>query len=193
MSWLLTTERELLEQLLGEEYSQRLVEEDQAAFDAVKRLDRAAGELLSAAADLLASTLQLVTPQTLVGIEAHLTTATRITDLNPIPESWLLTRATDNITSEIQRAQKFIGALIDSENQLFSRYELSILDSVDQQMLARYRTDHQSRIRRLFGAYKNDRNLLRSLRLTPGQDEPGRRTCRCATGVGHSHARKGVV
>ncbi len=129
-----TPERELLQRLLGNEYSQRLVKGDQSAFDAVERLDRATSELLSVSADL-ASIFQVEAPQTLTGIEAHVTTAASIANLNPIPESWLLPGAIDNVISEIQRAQNFMGALIDSENQLFSKFEQSILDLVDQQML----------------------------------------------------------
>ena len=163
------SERQTFEELLGENYSSRLVKPGLATFDLVERLGATLDDLQSATSDL-AGLLRLDTPDTLTGIQEQVRTAATIADLNPVPESWLSPGGTEAAAAQVDHARDFIDDLSRLEERLFSKFEESILDSVDQQMLARYRTDYQNGLSRflsgIMGSYKGDRRLLRSLSVS---------------------------
>ena len=69
------------------------------------------------------------------------------------------------IQEPLNVAKAALADLESAEATLFSKYERDILAVVDQPMLARYRTDHHSSIKRLFlGSFRQDQRILRSFR-----------------------------
>ena len=153
--------------LLGSDYSSRVVEPGLPALDALERLAGAIRKLMDAVA-ALSQTLTLPTPHILSAIQEQVETAETIVRLNPVPQMWVQPGGAEQAASRAASAGLLAAELHDMETDLFAIFEESILESVDQQMLIRYRTDHQGRVRRIFsGAYKRDRRLLRSYSLNP--------------------------
>ncbi len=162
------SERNLLAWLLGGDYSSRLVERELAAFDCLERLRGSLYEALSAAA-ALAKTLGLDAPDSLSEIQRQIELADAIARTAPIPQSWLAPRATEALSTDVADARQTAEALDAAEAKLFADYDEEIVGAVDRRMLNRYRVDHRSRFKRIFSrAYREDRDLLRSLRREPG-------------------------
>ncbi len=94
---------------------------------------------------------------------AHQTSA-----IAPVPASWI-TGDTD-IGAMIDKAKEQASALIAAEKALTAKYDLQIINEVDREMLARYRTDHQSVVRRLLsGQFRKDQKVLQGHRVTPAK------------------------
>ena len=162
-------ERQLLEQLLGAGYSALLMRPELATFNALELLKAALDDLRNAANDL-AAFMQAESPATLSEIAERIATAHRAAELSPVPERLLASGAMERVKAVVDDARYRAGELTEREHELFSDFEESLLDSVDQNMLVRYRTEHQSGLRRFFsGSYKRDRNLLRGMKVKPGK------------------------
>ena len=163
------SEKDAVERLLGSNYSRLLVEPGLPALDAIVRLDGAIRQLMKVVA-ALSQTLTIPIPYTLSSIQRQIETAETIVHLNPVPQTWLEPGGTERATSLMASAASLAAELHDMEADLFAVFDESILESVDQQMLVRYRTDHQARMRRIFsGTYKRDSKLLKSHSLSPAR------------------------
>ena len=163
-------ERLLIERLLGKDYRSRLVASSPSIFDSVHRLSVAVNNLLNATSEI-SEILQSDIPITLAGIGARIRVAYEVATLSPFPDLWLSPRDSERIIFKLDKACDLIKNLKASEDSLLSEFEESILDSVDEGMLLRYRTDHQGglfgRLARLTSRdYRKDRNLLRGLKKT---------------------------
>jgi hypothetical protein len=90
-----------------------------------------------------------------------------------VPERWVEPKGTDAVTDALDRARKTAKDLEEQEKALFSEFEPGILDTVNHDMLIRYRTDYQNRLRRLVNSkYRSDRKAIQALRLSSGKKMP---------------------
>ena len=70
-----------------------------------------------------------------------------------------------NNRGSLSRARITLTELEAAEEALMAKYDPGILNVVDQSMLTRYRTDHQSTLKRLLpGSFRRDQDKLRSFR-----------------------------
>ena len=107
---------------------------------------------------------------TLGQIDAAASLAGRILDLDPVPEGWLTAPTIDDAERKSKAAHALLEDLLEQEGRLHERYSDALVDLVDQDMLVRYRTDHQSFWKRLVGgAYRSDQRVLRGQMKTPGK------------------------
>ena len=163
-------ERKLLESVLGADVGKRLTESDQSIFASVQDLYRKM-DALQGSLSLLSKSLSLEPAVNVAGLRSQIEMAMEVATLSPVPDSWIAPGGAAHIATEVRGARDFIRGLSESETDLFSSFEEGILDAVDQSMVARYRVSHQGSIGRvfsgMFGSYKRDRNLLRSLSLAP--------------------------
>ena len=98
---------------------------------------------------------------------AQLNIVETIADVAPIPELWVETRGVENVTDALARGVTASDNVLKAEEALMNDYEPGLLDLVDNSMLVRYRTDHQSGFRRFFSSkYRADRNALAAFRKT---------------------------
>ena len=104
---------------------------------------------------------------TLGHLEQASALATRILHLEPVPEQWLTFPAIAELERETAEARKTLERLVDNEAQLNEKFSSTLVELVDEQMLVRYRTDHQSFLRRFRGAYRSDQRTLRGQLRTP--------------------------
>ncbi len=170
-------EAQLLRKLLGRDYSALLARPGLGAFREMESLNASIGELRSAASEF-AAFMNLDAPATLAEIAELTATAYKAAELNPVPEPLLAPGAQQRVRIAVDDARRLANDLTEKERILFSMFEEAMLESVDLRMVTRYRTDHQSGVRRLFsGSYKRDRNLLRGAKVSAGklsfEDERG--------------------
>ena len=167
---LLPTERRLLESLVGTDFGKRLTEPGLPVFGLAERLGNTI-DTLNQLFSQLAESLNLKPADNVAGIRSQIETAAKIANLVPVPDSWIVPGVAHHVATEVGDARDFTTGLIESESDLFSNFEETVLDVVDQPMLARYRINHLGSIGRvfsgMFGSYKQDRNLLRSLSVAP--------------------------
>ncbi|MEO6043109.1 MAG: DUF4011 domain-containing protein [Tepidiformaceae bacterium] len=118
----------------------------------------------------LATALSKDHPSTRAQAEPIFELAQEILQLAPIPAGWVEPGAAAwRISMVVAEAQKDLANLRDTESQLFMRWDETLLSSVSPEMLARYRTDHQSWFSRTVRkAFKADERALRACLKTPG-------------------------
>ena len=101
-------------------------------------------------------------------IQQHADLANQINAIAPIPAPWVAGDA--DVYSTIEKARQQADALAAAEQAVAAEYDLQIVDEVDREMLARYRTDHQNGIKRLFfGQFRKDQKVLQAHRITPAK------------------------
>ena len=95
--------------------------------------------------------------------------STAIEGMHPVPDTWLTTAGRNEATREIQEAKENAARLEKVESHILSEFQSAALEAIDDSMIRRFRTDHQSKIKRIFGgSYRADRRTVRSLRRAAG-------------------------
>ena len=143
-------------------------------------LGRDPGELLgqtselAAALDLLAASTKTVAaplaePQlhTLGQLDQAAALTARILTLEPVPEHWLTIPAIDELERESGHARALLEQLRSDEERLAEDFSDALVELVDEEMLIRYRTDHQNFLRRFGGAYRHDQRTVRGQLKNP--------------------------
>ncbi|MDE2893754.1 MAG: DUF3320 domain-containing protein [Chloroflexota bacterium] len=130
-------------------------------------------EALGALSHKAAATAQLLgqePPRTLAEIDRATELATRIGALDPVPQSWLAEAAVESLLRSSAEAASLAEELTQAEARLNERFSDGLAALVDEDMLIRYRTDHQSFWHRLFsGSYRQDQRLLAGQLRTPAK------------------------
>ena len=123
---------------------------------------------LAAALDLLAASTEafaaaLAGPQfhTLDQLDQRSALAARILTLEPAPEHWLTVPAIDELERESRDARALLEQLRSDEERLAEDFSDALVELVDEEMLIRYRTDHQNFLRRFWRAYRDDQRTVR--------------------------------
>ena len=114
---------------------------------------------LAAALDLLAASIE-VFAAALAGPQFHTwdqlnqasALAARILTLEPAPEHWLTVPAIDELERESRDARALLEQLRSDEERLAEDFSNALVELVDEEMLIRYRTDHQNFLRRFWRA-----------------------------------------
>ena len=163
-------DQKLIERLLGTDIGKQLTGPSLSVFASVQHLCKMI-TALQESIPLLGESLNLKPAESDAGLRAQIEAAIDMANLSPVPDSWIVPGDATHIAAEVRGAHDFIAGLVQSESDLFSNFEEGILDVVDQSMTSRYRINHQGNIGRafsgMFGSYKRDRNLLRSLSFAP--------------------------
>ena len=117
---------------------------------------------LSARAGAIAEPLAEQELRTLGRIDRAADLTTRILALDPVPEHWLAPAVIDELEQESADARSLLEQLRCDEDALGADFSDGLVDLVDEEMLVRYRTDHQSFWHRLLGGpYRSDQRVLR--------------------------------
>lgn len=130
---------------------------------------RGRAELAAATLAVLSNMLGMASPESRAEARSGLELAARIRTLAPIPPGWLDPGAADwRIPQAVAEARKTLADLREVEVPLLAVWEETLLLCATQEMLARYRTDHQSWVARTFGkAFKADQRVLRACLKSP--------------------------
>ena len=127
--------------------------------DAVNSLHEKAGAI--------AEPLAEAALRTLGQIDQALDLTPRILRLERVPEQWLSEAVIDELESNSENARSLLGELVRGEELLGKDFSETLIELVDEEMLVRYRTDHQSFWRHLGGSYRQDQRTLRGQLLVP--------------------------
>jgi very-short-patch-repair endonuclease len=84
-----------------------------------------------------------------------------------VPEGWLTARGVECARESLHRAQEESEAVRQAEANLLDQYDESILDIASQEMLVRFRTDHQRFFRALTKTYRVDIRTVRGCLRRP--------------------------
>jgi very-short-patch-repair endonuclease/DNA polymerase III delta prime subunit len=168
-SKLSAAEQEAIEAAAGKGWGRLLGADPEECFSAADTIAQAVKELMDAAR----STSELLgqEPQATLGeVERSLSLAKRILALEPVPERWLIASEAEALERQSANARALLDELTQAEERLHERYSDSLTNLVNEDMLIRYRTDHQSLWRRMLsGTFRRDQRVLRGQLKTPAQ------------------------
>ena len=158
------TEIGALRQAIGAEWSGRLMPDPARLLETARQVQADASEAVAALNDLASrlgtdsQTASLAESLRLIDFAHQLIAA------SPESESWTDPIHLKKIGQLVRTAQEAHVALDSAEKEFFGSFDLELVDAVDRETLVRFRSDHQSGVRRLlFGrsAYQSDIRLLR--------------------------------
>ena len=84
-----------------------------------------------------------------------------ILDLEPVPTHWLTVPATEELEHESEDVRASLEQLVGDEDRLGKDFSDGLVERVDEEMLIRYRTDHQSFLRHIRRTYRRDQRTVR--------------------------------
>ncbi|MFH1023654.1 MAG: DUF3320 domain-containing protein [Planctomycetota bacterium] len=99
--------------------------------------------------------------------ESAVSVATRLLRIGKVPVTWNSLEATTGICSVVTAAHKLRDELVAMRRTLGSLFGPEIVECVDDKMLVRFRTDHQSFWRWLRPAYRHDYRMIRGCLKQP--------------------------
>lgn len=159
-------EERTLRRLLGEQWGKQIVQGRQT--DSFRQVNAALVRLTSVGEEV-SNFLELKSPENWVTVLSLLELVATVARVSPVPDKWVEPQEAQAVITILERARKAEEELDEGETQLFSECEPGVVDVVDHDMVVRYRTDHQSRLRRLFGSkYRSDWRAIQAFRHRPG-------------------------
>jgi very-short-patch-repair endonuclease len=162
-------ERRTLAGVLGDGWPARIIQNWQATSRAIEDT-KAAVHVLQTVAAVTAEFVGVSIPQSWPEAATLASLVGTISSLGPVPSEWVQSGGPDRVVEFIDRTEEVAQQLDEAEAKVLSEFEPGILEVVDRQTLARYRTDHQSWLRRLVSPeYRSDRRALRSFRRVPAK------------------------
>ena len=159
-------EREAIEAVAGVGWQTALGGDPKELLEQASEL-AAALDLLAASAEALAAPLAEQQLRTLDQLDQALALTARILTLDPAPEHWLTVPAIDELERESGDARVLLEQLRSDEERLAKDFSDALVELVDEEMLIRYRTDHQNFLRRFLGAYRDDQRTVRGQLKNP--------------------------
>lgn len=155
-----------LNAVVGSGWRTRIGQDPVALSDAVDSLSDVLDELLAAMREV-AETLAKPSPRTLGNVNEVCSLTSRILRLDPVPVHWFTHPSHNQLKRSLEEARSLLNHLDQAETQFRVCFSDRLVDLVDEEMLVRYRTDHQSAWRRLGKAYRQDQRIIRGQLIDP--------------------------
>ena len=159
-------EREAIEAVAGVGWQTALGRDPKELLEQASEL-AAALDLLAASTEALAAPLAEQQLHTLDQLDQALALTARILTLEPAPEHWLTVQTIDELECESGDARALLDKLRSDEERLAKDFSDAFVELVDEEMLIRYRTDHQNFLSRFWGAYRDDQRTVRGQLKNP--------------------------
>ena len=159
-------EREAIEELAGVGWRTALCKDPSEFLEKANELE-AALDLLKANAEAIGAALADSQLRTLGQLGQASALTASILDLEPIPEHWLTVPATEELERESEDARALLEQLVGDEDRLGEDFSDGLVERADEEMLIRYRTDHQSFLRHIRGTYRRDQRTVRGQLKSP--------------------------
>ena len=159
-------ERKAIEELAGVGWQIALGQDPRELLEKANELE-AALDLLKAAAEAIGAALADSQLRTLGQLDQASALTASILDLEPIPEHWLMVPSTEELERESEDARALLEQLVSDEDRLGEDFSDGLVERVDEEMLIRYRTDHQSFLRHIRGTYRRDQRTVRGQLKSP--------------------------
>lgn len=163
------SERDAIAGTAGPDWNIAIGRDPAGLSERVNGLSTALDRLIDCAAALSEALGEPPVP-TLARIETAAVQGARVLALDPIPEHWLELRRLNEVESRCADWRSLADGLSRDEARLGEDFSDDLTSLVDEQMLIRYRTDHQSTGRRALGMrYRRDRRILHGQLREPRQ------------------------
>ena len=159
-------EREAIEELAGVGWRTALGKNPSELLEKANELE-AALDLLKASAEAIGAALADSQLRTLGQLDQASALTASILDLEPIPAHWLTVPSTEELERESEDARALLEQLVADEDRLGEDFSDGLVERVDEEMLIRYRTDHQSFLRHIRGTYRRDQRTVRGQLKSP--------------------------
>ena len=153
-------EREAIEGVAGMGWSIALGRDPGTLLEQVSELAEAL-DLLMTGAKAIAEPLADSQLHTLAQLSQAAALAVRILALEPVPQHWLTIPVIDELERELGDARSLLEQLRGIEGRLAESFDDALVERVDEEMLVRYRTDHQTLLGRFRRAYWHDQRTVR--------------------------------
>ena len=154
------SERDAIAGTAGPDWKIALGIDPAGLSERVNGLATALDHLIDCAA-ALSETLGESPAPTLARIETAANLGARVLALDPVPEHWLEPRRLNEVESRCADWRSLADGLSRDESRSAEDFADDLVSLVDEQMLIRYRTDHQGTWRRVLGMrYRRDRRTL---------------------------------
>ena len=159
-------EQEAIEAVIGVGWRTALGRDPRGLLEQVGEL-AVSLDLLAASTKAIAAPLAESSLHTLEQLHQASDLTARILAIEPAPEHWLTIPAIDEIKRELGDVWALLEHLGSDEVRLAADFSDGLVDLVDDEILVRYRTDHQNFLRRFWGAYRHDQRTVRGQLKNP--------------------------
>lgn len=160
------TEEATLRHLFGEGWSEQIVSDVTAMRRTAAEVTGRATRLHDAVGELAEATA-LPTPRTWASLDSLVETATALLNVNVVPLIWTDASQVDSVRLAIEKSHSAATRLRTAEDRMHEWFTDAVLGEVDDVMLRRFRVDYQSFLKRVFGGYRRDRQVLRGYMSSP--------------------------
>ena len=158
-----------LKTLLGAQWTRSVLWPNGATSGALRQISDALLRLKSVAAQV-ADFLRSESTGKWAGIQDLLHVAQAVGQTGPVPASWVEPGGIEAAAAVVEMSRQLAQDLDRLEERVFPEFEPEILEVVDRDMLTRYRTDYQSKFRRIMpGCYRSDRRAIRAFHRVGGK------------------------
>ncbi len=163
------SERDAIAHTAGPDWTIALGRDPAGLFERVNGLASALDRLIDCA-DALSEALGEPPAPRLDRIETGAVQGARVLALDPVPEHWLEPLRLNEVESQCADGRSLADRLRRDEARLWEDFSDGLVALVDDEMLIRYRTDHQRTGRRVLGIqYRRDSRILHGQLRTPRQ------------------------
>ena len=161
-------DRVALKVALGTDWAQRLVPRPDVLLKRVEQIITTTSALVEALHELSEQLEFEVPASSWPQVLRTLDLTRELLSLEVTPDDWGEANHLVKVSRLVDAACRAQEVLDTAETDLFASYDRGLIDVIDNNMLVRYRTDHQSLLRRMLrGAYRRDQHLLRGYARTP--------------------------
>ena len=169
-----TGEVNSLETVFGKDWGHLAFQDPSELAERIGDLCRRAQQLANSANSLF-QTLGGTLPQSMASIKDTTELARRLLDTRSAPHSWNDAAERKRIATLANESAEVSAAIRTTHAILYGDFEATVIDAADEAMLMRFRTDHQSLLRRTFGSsFRRDQRALQASLRSPrklGLDE----------------------
>ncbi|MFQ6025903.1 MAG: DUF3320 domain-containing protein [Dehalococcoidia bacterium] len=151
-----SAEERSLQAALGDHWKERLAQGQRTNTSMLEQLSSSLAQLRLLREEV-AGFLGLRHPDTWPDLQRLAELSQTMARIGIVPPGWVEPGGITAVTALVEMARDAAQDLEERETRLFSEFEPDVLDIVDQDTVIRYRTDHQSRLRRLISSsYRAD-------------------------------------
>ena len=162
-------EAEQLNTVLGGQWTRSILRPNSVASGELQQLCDAVLRLRSAAAQAV-DFLRSEPAARWTEIQGLLYVTQFVGQSGPVPVSWVEPGGIEAVAVVVEQARQLAQDLDRLEGRVFLEFEPDVLEVVDREMLTRYRTDYQSRLRRTMpGRYRSDHRAIQACHRTGGK------------------------
>ena len=160
--------RQYLDDTLRESWEVAIVSANRPISPMLRQIRESLSQTLSSA-EKVAAFLSASNPATWSELESLAARSTAMRGIDPVPNNWLTSSGRNEAATQVREGKEAVTGLEKVEALILAEFQPAALEAIDDGMIRRFRTDHQSMLKRIFGgSYRADRKTIRSLRRTTG-------------------------